>query len=173
MLFLAQQGFRVVAHDRRGHGRSSQSSSGNDMNAYADDLAAVLETLDLRNVDARGSLDRRRRSVALRRSPWNAARGQGRADRAPFRRCMVADRRESRTASPMDAFDEMRAALAADRAQFCKESRDASSTVPIGPELASRRARSISSGAVSMQARPQERHTTASRPSRRRTSRRI
>ena len=40
MLFLAQNGFRVVAHDRRGHGRSSQASSGNDMNGYADDLAA-------------------------------------------------------------------------------------------------------------------------------------
>ena len=43
MLFLAQNGFRVVAHDRRGHGRSSQASSGNDMDGYADDLAAVIE----------------------------------------------------------------------------------------------------------------------------------
>jgi len=50
MHFLAQNGFRVVAHDRRGHGRSSQASSGNDMNGYADDLAAVIETLDLTNV---------------------------------------------------------------------------------------------------------------------------
>ena len=50
MLFLAQNGFRVVAHDRRGHGRSSQASSGNDMNGYADDLAAVIETLDLKEV---------------------------------------------------------------------------------------------------------------------------
>ena len=49
MLFLVQNGFRVVAHDRRGHGRSSQASSGNDMNGYADDLAAVIETLDLKN----------------------------------------------------------------------------------------------------------------------------
>jgi len=48
MLFLAQNGFRVVAHDRRGHGRSSQASSGNDMNGYADDLAAVIEALDLK-----------------------------------------------------------------------------------------------------------------------------
>jgi non-heme chloroperoxidase len=47
MLFLAQNGFRVVAHDRRGHGRSSQASSGNDMNGYADDLAAVIEALNL------------------------------------------------------------------------------------------------------------------------------
>jgi len=49
MLFLSQNGFRVVAHDRRGHGRSSQASSGNDMNGYADDLAAVIEALDLRD----------------------------------------------------------------------------------------------------------------------------
>jgi non-heme chloroperoxidase len=47
MLFLAQNGFRAIAHDRRGHGRSSQASSGNDMDGYADDLAAVIEALDL------------------------------------------------------------------------------------------------------------------------------
>jgi non-heme chloroperoxidase len=50
MFFLAQNGFRVVAHDRRGHGRSSQASSGNDMNGYADDLAAVIDALDLKDV---------------------------------------------------------------------------------------------------------------------------
>jgi non-heme chloroperoxidase len=50
MLFLEQNGFRTVAHDRRGHGRSSQASSGNDMNGYADDLAAVIETLNLNQV---------------------------------------------------------------------------------------------------------------------------
>ena len=60
MLFLAQHGFRVIAHDRRGHGRSSQASSGNDMNGYADDLAAVIEALDLNDVDARRPLHRRR-----------------------------------------------------------------------------------------------------------------
>src|SRR5437762_9153246 len=50
MLFLAQRGFRVIAHDRRGHGRSTQTSVGNDMNGYADDLAAVIEGLDLKDV---------------------------------------------------------------------------------------------------------------------------
>jgi len=50
MMFLAQQGFRVVAHDRRGHGRSSQSWSGNDMDGYADDLAELIETLDLNDI---------------------------------------------------------------------------------------------------------------------------
>ncbi|MGD9537443.1 MAG: alpha/beta fold hydrolase [Alphaproteobacteria bacterium] len=47
---LASSGFRVVAHDRRGHGRSSQPWHGNEMDTYADDLAALIETLDLRNV---------------------------------------------------------------------------------------------------------------------------
>jgi non-heme chloroperoxidase len=50
MIFLASQGFRVVAHDRRGHGRSSQPWEGNDMDHYADDLAAVIDTLDLKDV---------------------------------------------------------------------------------------------------------------------------
>ncbi len=49
MLFLVQNGFRTVALDRRGHGRSSQPSSGNDMNGYADDLAALIEALDLKD----------------------------------------------------------------------------------------------------------------------------
>lgn len=48
MLFLASQGYRVVAHDRRGHGRSSQPWDGNDMDHYADDLATVIETLGLK-----------------------------------------------------------------------------------------------------------------------------
>ena len=49
MMFLADQGYRVVAHDRRGHGRSSQPWDGNDMDHYADDLAAVVEALNLSN----------------------------------------------------------------------------------------------------------------------------
>ena len=50
MLFLAQNGFRAIAHDRRGHGRSSQSSSGNDMNTYADDLAQLINKLELTDI---------------------------------------------------------------------------------------------------------------------------
>src|SRR6185436_11015356 len=49
MSFLASQGYRCVAHDRRGHGRSSQPWNGNDMDTYADDLAALVQALDLRN----------------------------------------------------------------------------------------------------------------------------
>jgi len=50
MLFLASPGYRCIAHDRRGHGRSTQPWDGNDMDTYADDLAALVEELDLRNV---------------------------------------------------------------------------------------------------------------------------
>src|SRR6185503_184844 len=49
MLHVASNGFRAIAHDRRGHGRSSQPWSGNDMDTYADDLAALMEALDLRD----------------------------------------------------------------------------------------------------------------------------
>jgi non-heme chloroperoxidase len=50
MLYFGQRGFRVIAHDRRGHGRSSQTWEGNDMNTYADDLSQLFEKLDLKNV---------------------------------------------------------------------------------------------------------------------------
>ena len=49
MLFFGQRGFRVIAHDRRGHGRSDQTWDGNEMNTYADDLAALFEKLDLKD----------------------------------------------------------------------------------------------------------------------------
>jgi non-heme chloroperoxidase len=49
MMFLAARGYRCIAHDRRGHGRSSQPWNGNDMDTYADDLATLVDTLDLRN----------------------------------------------------------------------------------------------------------------------------
>src|SRR5512133_52857 len=49
MLFLASNGYRCIAHDSRGHGRSSQPWNGNDMNTYADDLATLMDTLDLMN----------------------------------------------------------------------------------------------------------------------------
>jgi pimeloyl-ACP methyl ester carboxylesterase len=49
MWFLGERGYRCIAHDRRGHGRSSQPWNGNDMDTYADDLATLVETLDLKN----------------------------------------------------------------------------------------------------------------------------
>ena len=48
-MFFGQQGYRVIARDRRGHGRSTQTWDGNEMNTYADDLAALTEQLDLKN----------------------------------------------------------------------------------------------------------------------------
>ncbi|MBT2767075.1 alpha/beta hydrolase [Stenotrophomonas sp. ISL-67] len=54
MMFLAEKGYRVVAHDRRGHGRSSQPWEGNDMDHYADDLATVINTLDLKDITVVG-----------------------------------------------------------------------------------------------------------------------
>ena len=49
MLFLASNGYRCIAHDRRGHGRSSQTWNGNDMDTFADDLSALIETLGLKD----------------------------------------------------------------------------------------------------------------------------
>src|SRR6201996_9709740 len=49
MMFFLQHGYRVIAHDRRGHGRSTQTDSGHDMDHYADDLAVLTERLDLKN----------------------------------------------------------------------------------------------------------------------------
>src|ERR1019366_1305797 len=75
MLFLATHGYRCIAHDRRGHGRSSQPWNGNDMDTYADDLATLIETLDS------GRLLRGRwRSCPLYRSPRQETRGQSSAD---------------------------------------------------------------------------------------------
>src|SRR5215469_10606888 len=50
MLFFEQHGYRVIAHDRRGHGRSTQTSEGNEMDTYADDVAALVGALDLKDV---------------------------------------------------------------------------------------------------------------------------
>ena len=77
MLFLADRGYRCIAHDRRGHGRSSQPWDGNEMNTYADDLAALVEALDLHDADPRRPLHRRRRSRPLHRPPWHQACRQG------------------------------------------------------------------------------------------------
>jgi non-heme chloroperoxidase len=118
MLFLAQQGFRVVAHDRRGHGRSGQASSGNDMNGYADDLAAVLETLDLRNVTL----------VGHSTGGGEVARYMGRHGTERVAKVVLIaavppillKTDANPEGLPMEVFDGLRAALAADRSQFYK-----------------------------------------------------
>ena len=81
VFFLASHGYRVIAHDRRGHGRSSQPWQGKDMNHYADDLAELVEHLELKDAVHIGHSTRRRRGRALYRPTRYEARGQGGADR--------------------------------------------------------------------------------------------
>jgi non-heme chloroperoxidase len=119
MLFLAQNGFRVVAHDRRGHGRSSQASSGNDMNGYADDLAAVLEALDLNGVTL----------VGHSTGGGEVARYIGRhGTRRVAKAVLVAavppimlKTEANPEGLPIEAFDSMRKGLRKDRSQFYKD----------------------------------------------------
>ena len=79
MLFLAANGYRCIAHDRRGHGRSSQPWNGNEMDTFADDLAELVETLDLKGAVLVG-FSGWRRSCPLYRPPRHQAGGQDRAD---------------------------------------------------------------------------------------------
>jgi alpha-beta hydrolase superfamily lysophospholipase len=65
MMFFINHGYRVIAHDRRGHGRSSQPGEGHDMDHYADDLAPLTAHLDLKHAIHVGPFDRRWRSRAL------------------------------------------------------------------------------------------------------------
>ena len=81
MVFFASRGYRCIAHDRRGHGRSSQPWDGNEMNTYADDLAALTDAPRPARRDPRRPLDRRRRGRPLHRPPWHGARRQSGADR--------------------------------------------------------------------------------------------
>jgi len=119
MLFLAQNGFRTIAHDRRGHGRSSQPSSGNDMNTYADDLAALIEALDLRNVTM----------VGHSTGGGEVARYIGRHGTARVAKAVLIAAVPPlmlKTAAnpeglPIEVFDGLRAGLAKDRSQFYKD----------------------------------------------------
>ena len=86
MFYLASRGYRCIAHDRRGHGRSSQPWNGNDLDTYADDLAELVEPLDLNERDSRGPLDRRRGGRPLHRPSRDEARREGRPDRRHHRR---------------------------------------------------------------------------------------
>jgi len=119
LLFLAQNGFRAIAHDRRGHGRSSQASSGNDMNGYADDLAAVIETLDLNDVTLVGH-STGGGEVARYIGRYGTTRVAKAVLIAAVPPIMV------KTAAnpeglPIDVFDGLRASLSRDRSQFYKE----------------------------------------------------
>jgi non-heme chloroperoxidase len=119
MLFLEQKGFRVVAHDRRGHGRSSQVSSGNDMDGYADDLAAVIEALDLKEVTLVGHSTGGGEVVR-----YIARHGMKRVAAVVLIAAVPPIMLKSEAnpeGLPMEVFDNMRSDLVKDRSQFYRD----------------------------------------------------
>jgi non-heme chloroperoxidase len=119
MLFLAQNGFRVVAHDRRGHGRSSQASEHNDMNGYADDLAAVIEALALREATLVGHS-----TGGGEVARYIARHGTRRVSKAVLVAAVppiMLRTPANPEGLPIEVFDKIRAGVAGDRSQFYKE----------------------------------------------------
>lgn len=119
MLFLASHGYRCIAHDRRGHGRSSQPWNGNDMNTYADDLAKLAELLDLKNAIL----------VGHSTGGGEVARYIGRHGTKCVEKVVLIGAVPPlmlKTAAnpgglPLEAFDKLRAAVHSDRSQFFKD----------------------------------------------------
>jgi non-heme chloroperoxidase len=119
MLFLSQKGFRVVAHDRRGHGRSSQASSRNDMDGYADDLAAVIETLDLKDVTVVGHS-----TGGGEVARYIGRHGTKRVSKAVLIAAVppiMLKTAANPEGLPMEVFDGIRAGVARDRSQYYKD----------------------------------------------------
>jgi non-heme chloroperoxidase len=118
MLFFANQGYRVVAHDRRGHGRSAQVSEGHDMDHYAADAAAVFEHLDLRNAVHIGHSTG---GGEVARYVAKYGQPQGRVAKAVLVSAvppLMVKTAANPDGTPIEVFDGFRAALAANRAQF-------------------------------------------------------
>ena len=119
MFFLASRGYRCIAHDRRGHGRSSQPWNGNDMDTYADDLAALVEKLDLQNAI----------HVGHSTGGGEVARYIGRHGTRRVAKAvliggippLMLKTPANPGGTPMAAFDKLRAAVQADRSQFWKD----------------------------------------------------
>lgn len=115
MIFLAGRGYRCIAHDRRGHGRSSQPSDGNDMNTYADDLAALIEALDIRNAI----------HVGHSTGGGEVARYIGRHGTKRVAKAVLINAVPPLLVKPgglpIEEFDGLRAQILTDRAQFWKE----------------------------------------------------
>ena len=118
MLFFLANGYRVIAHDRRGHGRSSQVATGHDMDHYASDASAVVEHLDLRNAIHIGHSTgggEAARYVAKYGEP------QGRVAKAVLISAvppLMLKTEKNPGGTPIEVFDGFRKALAANRAQF-------------------------------------------------------
>jgi len=116
MLFLAEHGFRVIAHDRRGHGRSSKAWHGNDMDTYADDLASLLETLDISGATLVGHS-----TGGGEVARYIGRHGTGRVARAVLVGAVTPQMVVSPSnpdGVPMSVFDGIRAGVHSDRAQF-------------------------------------------------------
>ena len=136
-MFMASNGFRAVAHDRRGHGRSTQSWVGNDMDQYADDLAAVIETLDLRDIVLVGhSTGGGEVTRYIGRHGTDAVSRVVLVGAVPPLMLKTAANPDG---TPIEAFDEIRAGVLADRSQSGSISRSRSSA-PTGPDRRCRRA---------------------------------
>jgi len=119
MHFLAENGFRVVAHDRRGHGRSNQAWFGNDMNGYADDLAAVIEALDLKDATLVGhSTGGGEVTRYIGRHGTKRVAGAVLIGAVPPIMVKSAANPEG---VPIEVFDGLRSSLLKDRSQFWKE----------------------------------------------------
>jgi non-heme chloroperoxidase len=119
MVFLAANGYRVIAHDRRGHGRSDQPWSGNDMDTYADDLAELIALLDLRGVTLVGHSTGGGEVVR-----YIARHGSARVAKAVL--IGAVPPQMLKTAAnpdglPMEVFDGIRAGVTADRSQFYQD----------------------------------------------------
>jgi len=119
MLFLADRGYRCIAHDRRGHGRSSQPWTGNDMDTYADDLAKLVEALDLKNVVHVGHSTGGGEVVR-----YIGRHGSKRVAKAVLIGAvppLMLKTPANPGGLPMKAFDDIRARVLADRSQFWRD----------------------------------------------------
>jgi non-heme chloroperoxidase len=116
MLYFGQLGYRVIAHDRRGHGRSDQTSDGNDMDTYADDLAALFEKLDLKDAIMVGHS-----TGGGEVARYLGRHGTKRVAKAALISAitpLMLKTPKNPLGSPVEVFDGLRAALAANRPQF-------------------------------------------------------
>jgi non-heme chloroperoxidase len=119
MLFLAERGYRVVAHDRRGHGRSGQPWQGNHMDTYADDLADLVETLGLTDAVHIGHS-----TGGGEVARYIGRHGTGRVAKAVLIGAvppLMLKTAANPGGLPIETFDQIRAAVLADRSQFFKE----------------------------------------------------